>query len=699
MAKRPTRYPRFATAAAPGALVEPTGGYIQSGLPIDRTLPAQWYNYQHNLIGGWVDFLRGPSLANWTERSVNTEIYKSIGARVHAAFIAADVDSPDDAARSRIVVAGIDSDGDLRVYASHRGIHWYEVTGFEDIGAPGVDVIRGIRCDGGLWHLWTGAKFLYTVVDDGANSALTAGASVPWDIIEGIGLVSSVAYDSTHGNRWVATTTTGAWRSTNGIDWEQMTASSVGNNVTWDGARFVSVSISGPVWTTPDPDTPFTLAATIPPATLEGTLFGHYRIASGEGKLFIYQLYRSDLEQQAYLSLDHGANWVPVALPSGMRGIYDIVCIEGQWLATTMYFPYFWESSDLHQWDRSFLPLPQDLSGFELVGAAAARDSVLLLGREGHTVWQSTIAHDAANGDPTTFTTPVARSDAAYLQGREIAETAPINGQAPCWNAVTQRYEPADVGAVIGDPNVFDVTWPLAQGFHDFMADANFASAAFPDSEVGEKSSAVLGDGIDVPYFYAIHPANVGGLQRTVDGRMRLKLGALGNSTWPGNVDAPAIAYPLPRSQRLEFEFTLYLSAAALNNGNVAGFTISRNGNVSGSLEVICRVEIQATGASSANETVSLWNNNYAANGVNGYIVGSTFSRHYRVVIDGPNLAVYGGAVGSSVANTLIRGRSNVARGLSRNDMCLAFSVASSGVVSAPLYLEHGPLHWEGIKS
>jgi hypothetical protein len=690
MAKRPRRYPRWAYDATSDRLVEPVPLYREQGYNIDESPPAQWFNYWKNLLGGWVDYLRSPSFSNWTRRDLSSDL-------VTSAYLATDLESADDGVYSRMAIAGADALGAMRVFVSHRGHEWDEVSRFVDntINAP-----RGFKKLGALWMLWTSTQLLTTPADGaGAPSALSVGGAVEWTETGESDLVD-IAYDWDHGDRWIAVQTSfglgfGWRRSADGSLWTTVGGSGSvptgsGLAIVWSGTRFVSITTTGQVWTTPDISTGFTLSATIDAAA-------NWRLAAGEGQVFAYQ--RNQAGPMAYRSSDHGSSWLSVALPASMDLIQSVTYHEGQWIATSSQFPYLWTSNDLVTWDEAYVPIPQDPTGFSLVGAAGGLRSVLLLGPQGKFVLQSTVTADASNGDPTTFKVPVALSDAAYLRGREIAEIAPAHGQAPAWNAATQRYEPANVGASFGDPNLFDTDYPIAGGAHDYELDPGFAPAAFPDAETGEECSGLLGDGSDVPFFYVIHPANVGALTRTATGRMRLTLGGFGNTTWPGNSDTPAIVYPLPRAQRMELEFTLYVTAPSLNNANRANFALCRNGNSGSPLEVICRVDIEATGASSASEQVSIWDNLYSSNPVDGYVSAGAFARHYRVVIDGPSIAVYGGAVGASVANTLIHGRSNVARGLTRNDLALSFCIASGGVVSAPLSVEHGPLHWEGIKS
>ncbi len=445
MAKRPTRYARLATNAAPGMIVEPSAGYLESGFPVDRRPPAQWFNHLFNNIGGWLDFLRGPSLANWVSRTVGTGIVDSGAGTSSVTFIAADVEGADTSVCSRIAIAGLDVSSNLRVFASHRGIGWYEVSRFTDTT---LGAVLWIQCQGSLWHLSTVQKLLYTVLDNGVSSALTVGGSAQWLDTGEVG-VSDLAYDSTHGNRWLLgkNSAIGLWKkSIDGITWTAASVTGIPTGyvakVVWDGSRFVSLLTTGQVWTTPDLDTPLTLAGTVAVGSTSPGL------CTGEGKAFAYSGFLDGTN--AYRTSDHGVTWIPVALPSDMKFITDVIYSEGQWLATTKQFPYLWTSNDLIIWERAFLPLPTDLTDSSLIGAARAQQSLLLLGSRGEHVWQSTIAHDAANGDPTTFLTPVARSDAAYFHGREVSPNAPSPGQVLSWDDGLDTWVPTSLAGVGG---------------------------------------------------------------------------------------------------------------------------------------------------------------------------------------------------------------------------------------------------------
>jgi hypothetical protein len=673
MSKVPIRYPRWATDADPGDIIEPPSGAREVGYQTGQRPPAQWFNHHFNLIGGWVDFLRGPSLANWREQGLANEIDNH-------AFIAGSEDEPG------FVIAG-NAGAATTIYVSDRGEEWEERTRLAD---NTIGNVRGLVRTGGVWLLWTDNSILWT--PDGAGGAFEEGGVANWT--DGsVADVAGVAYNATAG-RWLAILETGAAfrRSSNGQAWTPASTTGsptgLGLSVVWDNAYFVAITSTGQIWRTTSVDTNLVLSATLTTATT-------WRLVTGENKLVAYRTGSSIAMQ---ISLDHGSTWAAVILPSDMLSLSRIEYIDGLFVATATVFPFVWVSNDLIAWNRAFIPAPQDETAYAFDGVAMAHRAVVLLGSNGQFVLASTRAHDAANGDPTTFTTPVARSDAAYFRGIPLAEQSPANSQVWAYNSTTGEYELATVSGVsVGDPKAFDRTFTFAGGAYDYTTDSNFASAAFPDDETDQETSAILGDGITVPYFYAVHTPDFASLARTVGGALRLGLNATGTDPWPGNQDAPAVMIPLPVSCRIEVEFTVRLGAAALDNGNKFAVCLARDSG-GGNTEQLCRIQIALASATTANETVSIWGNAYSSNGVNSYVTAPVFARHYRIVLDGPNLAVYGGAVGASVANTLIHGRSFAARGLSRADISLTASVASS-VAVAGLYCELANLHYEGVES
>lgn len=437
MPTRPTRFPRWAFAAPTGAIVEVPSGVAAVGYTPAERPPAQWFNYQFNLLGGWIDYLSGPSLGNWVRWPLSDMLARADS----SVRIDADTVTADTAARARFVIAGFTGFAP-HIYVSYRGHDWEECTRF---AVTPTGTVRGLRFFG-RWYLWT-AGLYSTPADDGvASSAVAVDGSATWTD-SGLTGVAGLSYDPT-GNTYLTIHTTGpAWHvSTDGLTWTVPTVTGTptgtGQDAVWSRTRHVSITSTGQIWSTPNPATAITHLADI-------GVTGTWRLTAGNGLIAAYQ--PNVLLMVLWVSSDDGASWTVHTVPAGITNVTGIVFADGQWLVTADDYPYLWASNDLVTWDAVTLPIPQSKAVFPgLQSAVSARGSIVLLADGADAVYQSLRSNDLASGDPTIFGAPVVLSDAAYLRGRVIATTAPTANQVLAWNNGLSEWVPTTIAGVGG---------------------------------------------------------------------------------------------------------------------------------------------------------------------------------------------------------------------------------------------------------
>jgi hypothetical protein len=693
--KIPTRYPRWAYDADPGDIIEPPTGVREVGYQTGQRPPAQFFNHHFNLIGGWVDFLRGPNAANWTRSEIDPEASTNIGG------IAVDVSTPDTGPLARFVAALKDDTTNVltKVFVSYRGHNFEEVVSPFSSSPTGAFV--DIQFSGGRWFIMTVNNMYTTPADDGVvATAVRPGTSTNF-FASGESPIRRIAYD---GNAiWAAVfgDDPAEWKfSSDGENWGPFPASAgvggEGKDIVWDGSYFVSVTDDGEIWRSPNAATAFSQVATL--ATT-----GDLRLVASiaEGKILAIKVQTTT--PTAYVSTDHGATWTEVTLPfSGTHLARTAVYDDGAWFVVESHYPALWMSNDLVIWVPAVLPFMQ--TGMAVTGTGTDSPSMLAVGRgsivltksNGDPVFQSHIARDAASGSSIAFNAPVALSDAAYFDGRPLElGVSPNEGQVWAWSVAEQQYVLTSVAGV-GDPDAFEQSFTFAGGAYDYTTDPNWDPADYPDADANLSQSGVLGDNGAVPYFYAVNRDNfaAGGLTRTAGGRLRIDWDS-GSDTWPTDANGQIVAIPLPDSRRIEVEFTVYLSATALAASNRLRFGIGRADYGASTPDRVVDVYVEAQSATEADEIVNIWTNTYSADSVDSYVTSNEFARHYRIKIDGGNIAVYGGAVGATTATTLLHGRSNALLGMSRRDLVLFFGVAV-GSTENGLRVEIDNLHWVG---
>lgn len=693
MPKIPSRYLRWAFDAIAGALIEPPTGVREVGYATGQRPPAQWFNYWFNELGGWLDFLRGPPITNWTRYEFDPEDGDVVGG------FDIDTTTPDTAPFARFVIAVKDNTTSVleRVYVSYRGFNYVEQTNFN--AAP-TGTFTSIQCLGGWWLLAVSDKFYTTPADDGVTASALKASGGNW-IAQAIANVRRFAYNDA--GLWIGVVGTDPATWIDATDPEAFdafastgTVSGEGKDIAWDGTYFVSVTDDGEIWRTTGTGVNFTKSA-----TLASTGDWRLAVSVAEEKILAYKFTGT----AAYVSIDHGVTWTAVTFPlSGAATVKQVWYDDGSWYLLSTHYPVLWTSNDLVTWKAAVLPFTQagmavGGTGSDVPGYGASGRGLIML-MSNALIYHSHLARDATTGDPVSFNSPVALSDAAYFDGNPLElGVSPDEGQVFAWDVATQQYRLTSIAGV-GDPNVFDRTFTFAGGAHDYTADPNWASAAYPDSETDASASGLLGDDGTVPYFYAFSRDSyaAGGLTRTAGGKLRIAYNTAGNAPWVGVTGGPGIAIPLPDARQITIELTVTLGATALAASNRLGIGISRGDAGGAAPDYLAKIYVETQSDTEADETVSIWGHDYAAAGVDSYVASNAFVRHYRIVIDGPSLAVYGGAVGATTATTLIHGRSNALAGGSRRDMELHIGIGV-GSTEDGLYAEIDNLHYSGNRA
>lgn len=454
MSKRPTRYPRFGYAADYGQIVEPTIGVQQQGFSVGRRPPAPWFNYMFNLLGGWVDYLKGPSTEDWNRIDIDHTTVDSrdgevllapIGITLPPAWMACDNATPDNGFLTRFVAFGLSNTDDyVRVYYSHDGVDWgrqhpSHVPNF--IGTP-----RGIIA-ASRWILWTSDKIFSTPLNDGVTaSAVGDGSTTDW--VDGsVSEVNGVAYDQNTGTYLLARgNTTASWyKSSNGSSWTAATvtgsvATATYAAICWDGSAFVSITGAGEVWGTPAIGTALTKKG--------DTTAAVWLLAGGDDTVLAVGKYYATGTQAQY-SKDHGVTWTAITLPSLMQHIRQVIYFDGQWIAVGDDYPYMWVSSDLVNWVGAPVPRKLAETGFALWSVCAGRGCITAMSQNFDTVIQSLHAKDATLGDPMTFNAPVPLSDAAYFRGKPLTTDAPLDQQFYIYDNSSGQWVLTSVGALV----------------------------------------------------------------------------------------------------------------------------------------------------------------------------------------------------------------------------------------------------------
>ena len=451
--KRPTQRARWAWGGS-ATLVQPPSGSAEAGFATEQRPPAQWFNWQFNTYGAWLDFLAGPDVEKW-ERNIwpGTPASDHFDAPSSIAFDVDTVtsDSSQTAAAFRYACVGDTIAAGAKMFVSQRGNDWEARASGMPSGVTGPYAIKALAA--GRWLLGClsslGAALVYYGATDNGTAAGPMGAEGNTWSLAGmpVGATEVKAFAQlTSSSSVVAACATEAMFSTDGATWSLATFSSSpsgnGLDVVSSGVKFVWVSADGEVYNSPDGAT-WTDVATLAPGA------GAWRLCAGAaGEVCAYRIGNS-ASVDIYRSTDSGVSWTAVAQTGDApKRITKIAYRDGAWIVTGARSPWLWTSNDLAAWRTLYVPtmsasataIPPALYNVAWDGGrwcAIGNGLVLTCGR----------AADPADGTYVASDTPSTLSDAGSLRGRLLSTDTPTDGQVLTWVAADNRWKPSTAGA------------------------------------------------------------------------------------------------------------------------------------------------------------------------------------------------------------------------------------------------------------
>jgi hypothetical protein len=435
MARRPPVVPVFATAAAPGGVVEPASLVRQLGFQADRRPPAPWINWQFLHIGNWIDFLRGPNASQWTRCATPG----SLGGDSLRMVIGDNATLNDDHILHRFVA--VDTSGNQQLWSSVDGYEWLQRA------LVGLAVGEHPQCIGLSASRWvigtagTAAK-IWTTRPDGYPSYATLSAiyddSLTWNVstIPAVGITSVDGIVSGQVTYTVAIVTAPSLSNrllvsslnATGFLVATLSVAPTGqfNDAVWSGTAWVAVTSAGEVYRTTDAGAIWT--------KLGASFAAHtYKLASNGAGVVLAVPYDVASGESFYVSTDHGASWASVAGPTHSGHFGAIRFLDGQfYLASNMGTPFeagfplhvSVDPMDPAGWLR--LPMTFSETGFSgLHDIAYAQGGLVAVGKSFEAVSQR--AQDLAPV-PWSGGQPIQLHDAAYLQGTLVDTAVPADG-------------------------------------------------------------------------------------------------------------------------------------------------------------------------------------------------------------------------------------------------------------------------------
>lgn len=447
--KRPTQRARWAWGGS-ATLVQPPSGSAEAGFATEQRPPAQWFNWQFNTYGAWLDFLAGPDVETW-ERNIwpGTPASDHFDAPSSIAFDVDTVtsDSSQTAAAFRYAAVGDTASPDAKMFVSQRGNDWEARSSGMPSGVTGPYAIKALAA--GRWLLGClsslgAALVCYGATDNGTAAGPMGAEGNTWSVASlpvSPTEVKAFAQHSSSSNVVAACATEAMYSSDNGATWSAATFSSSpsgnGLDVVSVGAKFVWVSADGEVYNSTDGVT-WTDVATL--AVGAGT----WRLCAGAaGEVCAYRIGNS-ASVDIYRSTDSGVSWTAVAQTGDApKRITKIAYRDGAWIASGTRSPWLWTSNDLAAWRTLYVPtrsstatsIPPALYSVAWDGGrwcAIGNGLVLTCGR----------AADPADGAYVAEDTPSTLSDAGSLRGARISTTAPTNGQMLAYDSTSGLYVP-----------------------------------------------------------------------------------------------------------------------------------------------------------------------------------------------------------------------------------------------------------------
>ena len=442
MARRPAARPRWAYDGTPGRLVEPPEGKRALGFANGEQPPAPWINYIFHWTGATLDWLSGPDLGTWTRRAQGAVTFTAVSG------MGFDTTANSDGSRYVYAVSGTDGTGAV-IAVSRRGGGWSLRRNFDS--ATGT--LSGVLFALGKWWCWfddgAPASLIMTTAPDGGTSSAIESDSNDWltaySTSGSVGGVRDMATDGVStlvaiaDSRIVVSVNSGTTWSVNStaIDYG---GGGFGRAVVFDGSAWVALADTGRVWTATDPTSTWTHSATL---SAESTWT--WRLATdGKGTVIAYRRGYDTTPQSCYVSTDHGATWSTKSLHESMIFIERMYFADDVWIAASTSTPYLWQSNDpTTEGTWTALPLMSDdgnswaLRDVMLAGGAwvAAGFTFTVNSGPARDILAPVYGYDPAPGY---------LSDAGYLRGRRIDDTAPTDGQVLTWDNAAQRWKPAD---------------------------------------------------------------------------------------------------------------------------------------------------------------------------------------------------------------------------------------------------------------
>lgn len=441
--KRPAAVPRWAWGGA-AVLVQPPSGSAEAGFATEQRPPAQWFNWQFNALGGWVDFLRGPGVERWTRAAWAASLNSP--SKVPFDVETGTSDAGATSAAFRFAAVGDNSSPAPRIHASQTGAAWVQRTNLP-AGIAGPYALKALD---GRWLLAgdnSGTTVLYyTAADDGTGAGAIGANGNAWTAATNGGTgaeVRAFAQLGSAGNIFAACATgsKGMVSSDNGATWSDATFGTTptgdGRDVVTTATKYVFVSQDGEVFTSGDG---VTFAQTTTLAAGSGTWqLTAGDTATGTGEVVAYRVGQST-SVDLYRSTDSGTSFTAVTQTDAPKYLTSLRWAEGVWIATSTRAPWLWVSNDLTSW-RALSP-PVDTSSLSAALYGVAWDGggwtaigngfALACGR----------AADPATGAYVASDAPSTLADAGSFRGRLLSTTAPTNGQVYAWNSSTERWTP-----------------------------------------------------------------------------------------------------------------------------------------------------------------------------------------------------------------------------------------------------------------
>lgn len=445
--RRPAAVPRWAWGAG-ATLVQPPSGSAEAGFSTAQRPPAQWFNWQLNAVGAWIDFLRGPDVERWTRSEWGAAITGATA--IPFAFESATSDAGQTASAFRFAVVGKPTGFAARVYASQTGTAWTQRT---NLPASITDPFA-LNTFGGWWLLGAltsaGVAQIYrTAADDGTGVGAIGSAGGSWTASTMPATPTEVkAFARLGSGNVVAACATRAVYSTDlGATWADAsfatTPTGNGRDVVATGSKLVWVSQDGEIFTSGD-GASFTQTTSLAPGAGTWQLTAG-DAATGTGEVVAWRSGQSTAVD-LFRSTDGGTSFSAIAQTSAPSRITSLRWAEGVWVATSTRAPWAWVSNDLTSWRAVNVPVDTSTLGAALYGAVWDGGAWHLAGN-GFGL-SSGRASDPAGGAYVALDSPATLADAGSFRGRLLATTAPTNGQVYAWNSSTSRWEPTAAGSV-----------------------------------------------------------------------------------------------------------------------------------------------------------------------------------------------------------------------------------------------------------